>query len=126
VEQVLEHVALVVGTAIEALAIALIAIGVLQAMVRLPGVMFRERAEIAARAAWLDFARWLVAALTLQLAADIVHTTVAPTWEEIGRVAAIAAIRTFLTFAFDRELSETRARQAEEDQGRAVAESARG
>ncbi|HET9448371.1 MAG TPA: DUF1622 domain-containing protein, partial [Steroidobacteraceae bacterium] len=82
-EHVLEHVALVVGTAIEALAIALIAIGVLQAMVRLPSVMFRERGQAAARAAWLHFARWLVAALTLQLAADIVHTTVAPSWQEI-------------------------------------------
>lgn len=123
-EHILEQVASVVGTTIEAVAIAVIVIGVLQALVRLPSVMLRDRSEAGARAAWLDFARWLVAALTFQLAADIVHTAVAPTWEEIGRVAAIAAIRTFLTLAFDRELSETRASQADARE-RSVAESAR-
>lgn len=122
----MERAALLVGTAIEAIAIAMIVIGVFQALLRLPSVMFRDRSEVGARAAWLEFARWLVAALTLQLAADIVHTTVAPTWEEIGRVAAIAAIRTFLTFAFDRELRETRERQPDDGQQRSVVESARG
>ena len=42
-----------------------------------------------------------MAGLTFQLAADIVHTTVTPGWDEIGRVAAIAVIRTFLTFFLD-------------------------
>jgi uncharacterized membrane protein len=31
------------------------------------------------RAVWLQFARWLVAALTFQVAADVVHTAIAPT-----------------------------------------------
>ena len=39
-----------------------------------------------ARRLALEFARWLVAGLTFQLAADIAQTTVAPT-DEIGRVA---------------------------------------
>jgi hypothetical protein len=36
--------------------------------------------------------RALAVAGLVQLAADIVHTTVTPGWEEIGRVATIAAI----------------------------------
>jgi uncharacterized membrane protein len=54
------------------------------------------------------FARWLVAGLTFQLAADIVSTTSAPTWQEIGRLAAIAGIRTFLSYFLDREVDSTR------------------
>jgi len=77
------------------------------------------------RAVWLDFARWLVAGLTLQLAADIVQTTIAPTWDEVGRVAAIAAIaaiRTFLTFFLDRDMDAVRELQHRPAGGETVAE----
>ena len=67
-------------------------------------------------------ARWLVAGLTFQLAADIVQTTVAPSWDEIGRLAAIAAIRTFLTFFLDRDIDTMREfqrrRAAQDDQAK--------
>jgi uncharacterized membrane protein len=108
VESAVEHLAWILVTAIEAVAIAIVAIGAVQAIVRLPFAMFGRRGEAAARAPWLDFARWLIAALTFQLAADIVHTTVTPTWAEIGRVAAIAAIRTVLTLALERDIKEAR------------------
>jgi uncharacterized membrane protein len=55
---------------------------------------------------WLRYARWLVAGLTFQLAADIIETSLAPSWEEIGKLAAIAAIRTFLNFFLGRDLVE--------------------
>jgi uncharacterized membrane protein len=55
-----------------------------------------------------NFARWLVADLTFQLAADIVNTSLAPIWNELGRLASIAAIRTFLSFLLNRELADTR------------------
>jgi uncharacterized membrane protein len=56
------------------------------------------------RLAWLDFARWLLLGLEFMLAADIVRTVIAPTWEEIGQLAAIAVIRTFLNFFLERDL----------------------
>jgi uncharacterized membrane protein len=40
----------------------------------------------------LSFARHLTLALELQLAADILSTSVAPTWDRIGKLAAIAVI----------------------------------
>jgi uncharacterized membrane protein len=65
------------------------------------------------RAVWLNFARWLVAGLTFQLAADVVNTSFEPTWDELWRLAVIAAIRTFLSFFLDRELDDTRRKQRE-------------
>jgi uncharacterized membrane protein len=56
------------------------------------------------RRAWLDFARWLILGLEFMLAADIVRTVIAPTWVEIGQLAAIAVIRTFLNFFLERDL----------------------
>ena len=55
-----------------------------------------------------EFARWLVAGLTFQLAADIVSTSFFMIWSDVGRLAAITAIWTFLSFFLDREVEETR------------------
>ena len=56
------------------------------------------------RRAWLSLARWLLLGLEFMLAADIVRTVVAPNWNEIGQLAAIAVIRTFLNFFLERDL----------------------
>ena len=57
-------------------------------------------------AEWLQYARWLVAALTFQLGADIVTTSYAPTWDELGRLAVVAVVRTFLSYFLDREMEQ--------------------
>jgi uncharacterized membrane protein len=54
----------------------------------------------------LLFSHYLVMALELQLAADILSTAVAPSWAQVGKLAAIATIRTFLNYFLGREMSE--------------------
>jgi uncharacterized membrane protein len=54
----------------------------------------------------LTFSRSLILALEFQLAADIIGTTVAPTWEQLGKLGAIALIRTFLNYFLGREVKE--------------------
>lgn len=56
----------------------------------------------------LHFARHLSFALEFQLAADILGTTIAPTWEQIGKLGAIAVIRTALNYFLGREMQEER------------------
>ena len=90
---------------IDTLALVVIAIGTAEALVRGMRAMLLSRSTRVERAVWLGYARWLVAGLTFQLAADIIETSVAPTWDDIGRVAAIALIRTFLDFTLEREVS---------------------
>jgi len=65
------------------------------------------------REVWLRYARWLIAGLTFQLAADIIETSITTDWEAIGRVAAIAVIRTFLNYFLERDLSDVREKQAD-------------
>lgn len=60
----------------------------------------------------LAFARYLTLALELQLAADILSTSVAPTWERIGKLAAIAVIRTALNYFLGKELKDEQASEA--------------
>lgn len=63
------------------------------------------------RDVWLSYGRWLVAGLTFQLAADVVESSVVPTWQGIGQLAAIAVIRTFLNYFLERDIAEIRERQ---------------
>jgi uncharacterized membrane protein len=65
------------------------------------------------REVWLRYAHWLVAGLTFQLAADIIETSITTSWEAVGRIAAVAVIRTFLNYFLERDLAETRERQQE-------------
>ena len=54
----------------------------------------------------LSFARYLTLALELQLAADILSTSVAPSWDRIGKLAAIAVIRTALNYFLSQEMKD--------------------
>ena len=52
----------------------------------------------------LSLGRSLALALELELGADILKTAVAPTWNDIGLLAAIAVLRTALNYFLEREL----------------------
>ncbi|HEX2624029.1 MAG TPA: DUF1622 domain-containing protein [Sphingomicrobium sp.] len=58
----------------------------------------------------LRLGRWLAVALEFLLAADIVRTAVAPTWNDIGKLAAIAALRTLLNYFLQQEIDRARER----------------
>jgi uncharacterized membrane protein len=56
----------------------------------------------------LTLSRYLALALEFQLGADILSTAIAPSWEQIGKLAAIAFIRTALNYFLSREMKEER------------------
>jgi uncharacterized membrane protein len=57
----------------------------------------------------LRLATFLALALEFQLGADILSTAVAPTWNKIGKLAAVAIIRTALNYIHMKEVQEERA-----------------
>ena len=54
----------------------------------------------------LTLARYLALALEFQLGADILSTAIAPSWDQIGKLGAIAVIRTGLNYFLMREMKE--------------------
>ena len=54
----------------------------------------------------LLLARFLSLGLEFQLAADILGTAIAPSWTQIGKLGAIAVIRTGLNYFLAREMKE--------------------
>jgi len=113
-EELLVQAANVVSRGLEAMALFVIAFGAVEAAIGIFRVLlpWRRTTGTEKRAVWLEFSRWLIAGLTFQLAADIVQTMVAPGWEDVGRVAAVALIRAFLTYTIDRDIESIRERDA--------------
>ena len=97
-----------------AMALVVIAIGTVEAFFIGLGLIFTSRDSHERNDVWLRFGRWLVAGLTFQLAADIIETSITTDWNAIGRIAAIAVIRTFLNFFLERDLAEVRLQKREE------------
>jgi uncharacterized membrane protein len=95
------HVVLV----LEALSVLMIVIGASEAVWRLLRAFMRwQVSHDVRREAWLGLARWLLLGLEFMLAADIIRSLIAPTWDEIGRLGAIALIRTFLNYFLEKDL----------------------
>ena len=103
-----------VAVAVEAAAVLIIALASAEAAVRAVVVYVSRPAmpDTAKEGVRLRLARWLAVALEFALAADILRTAIAPSWEEIGKLAAIAALRTLLNHFLQREI-ETAARHEE-------------
>ncbi len=60
----------------------------------------------------LRLGRWLALALEFELAADILRTAIAPTWNEIGQLAAIVVLRTALNYFLQQEIDKSEAKHA--------------
>lgn len=67
-----------------------------------------NREPTALRRGWQRFAGWVLISLEFALGADLVRTAIAPTWDDIGMLGAIAAIRTVLGYFLGRDLAEAR------------------
>ncbi len=62
----------------------------------------------------LTLARYFALALEFQLGADILSTAIAPSWDQIGKLGAIAVIRTGLNYFLMREMQHERSKTNDE------------
>lgn len=97
---------------IDAIALVVIVLATVQAAVGILRLVTSNATERQRREVWMRYARWLIAGLTFQLAADIIETSITTDWEAIARVAAIAAIRTFLNFFLEKDFHDLSEREA--------------
>jgi len=95
-----------VALVIECGAVLVVSFGAIQSFSGVVASIFRGSAsETAGRQIWLRFATWILLALEFALAADIVRTAVAPTWEDISKLAVIATIRTMLNYFLAKDIA---------------------
>ena len=109
-EKTVENLVQWLRLGVEATGAAVVAMGVLM------GLALFVRSALARRhtnfnAVRLVLARYLALALEFQLASDILSTAIAPGWDEIGKLGAIAIIRTLLNYFLGKEINEEQADQ---------------
>ena len=105
-EEMFRTVAEYVALGAELVATLLIAAGGIGAFARVVKLLAERNAHVRTiKDIWLRLAGWILLALEFTLAADIVRTSISPTWEDLGKLAAIAAIRTVLSIFLERDLS---------------------
>jgi uncharacterized membrane protein len=108
-EELFKEIAAHIALGVEMAAAMIIAYAAIEAVIGL----FRSQARpdprrpfLAKRTVFVRFGVWLMLGLEFELAADVVRSAIAPTWDDIGQLAVIAVIRTFLNFFLGRDLEK--------------------
>ena len=100
---------------VEVLAALVIGIALVRFIIAYAANFLKKPIEHQNQSLRIRFGSSLTVALELLLAADILATAIAPTWDDIGKLAAIATLRTALNYFLERELKNSEASPA--DQG---------
>ncbi len=105
-EEQFNQIATYIALFIECGAVLVVTLGAIQAMLGVLKVFFSQAAgELQGREIWLRFATWILLALEFALAADLLRTAVAPTWDDISKLAVIATIRTMLNYFLAKDIA---------------------
>lgn len=100
----------IVATGLEYIVVLLVLVGAVATLMRLGTTASRAGLDATAlRSIWLHFAAWILMALEFALGADILRTITAPSWDDVGKLAAIAAVRTALSVFLSRDLEAMKA-----------------
>ncbi len=95
---------------VEAVGAFIICVGVILAVYQLVA-HFKEEQPSNFNRVRLTLGKYLALALEFQVGADILSTAIAPSWEQIGKLAAIVAVRTVLNYFLTKELTNERKRE---------------
>lgn len=107
-ELLFREIAGFIALGLESIAVILIATGGVQALIQLfrfsvkdPKRPFFHKKEV-----WVGFAVWLLLGLEFELGADVIRSAISPTWDQLGQLAAIAAVRTFLNYFLEKDIEK--------------------
>lgn len=110
--EIAREVMLYLSAGIEAIAALLIGLASIETAVRGLRLFVRHNSGTDAKKEEIRIrlGLWLSLALELELAADILRTAIAPSWNEIGKLASIVVLRTVLNYFLHSEVSKAAAR----------------
>ncbi|MDO8446625.1 MAG: DUF1622 domain-containing protein [Deltaproteobacteria bacterium] len=103
----IKHIAHYASMVAEGIAVTIIIAGILSSLVIYIKKTFLIKVDyLAVTESRNRLAHSLSLALEFLICADILKTAISPTWQDIGQLAAIVGIRTFLNFFLTKELKE--------------------
>jgi uncharacterized membrane protein len=105
-EEIAKNITINISHAVEILAAVIIAIAILKVLFIYTISIYPKTAIFSKQTIRVQFGSSVAIALELLLGADVLSTAVAPSWDAIGKLAAIAVIRTALNYFLGKELKE--------------------
>lgn len=105
-EELAKQITINVSHAVEILAAVIIGIAVVKALYQYLQQLFLKTHQPSKENIRVGFGSTVAVALELLLGADVLATAVAPSWDAIGKLAAIAVLRTALNYFLAQELKE--------------------
>lgn len=103
-EEITKQITINVSHTVEILAAIIIGIAVIKTLINYFTLLKSSAPKITKEEIRLQFGSSVAVSLELLLGADVLATAVAPSWNDIGKLAAIAVLRTALNYFLEREL----------------------
>ena len=109
-EEIAKSITLNVSHAVEILAAIIIGLAVIKTLYNYSQTLKKTVQKTSKEEIRLQFGSSVAVSLELLLGADVLATAVAPSWDDIGKLASIAVIRTLLNYFLERELKQVHAK----------------
>jgi uncharacterized membrane protein len=99
-----QHWALNGAVLLDGLAAIVVVVAGLRAFIVVLLASLRRDSALAINPDRARLSRWLALALELMIGSDIIRTAIAPSWIDLGQLAAVIAIRLVLEYTLLREM----------------------
>jgi len=107
-EELAKAITIYISHGLEIIAAVVIAAALIRLVIEYFQTVIKVISGLSAMQVRVQFGSAVAVSLELLLGADVLATAVAPTWDEIGKLAAIATIRTVLNFFLEKELKHSK------------------
>ena len=107
-EEIAKQITIIISHGVEITAAVIIGIAIFKVLFRYLSFLLPSKKMTSKEKIRVEFGSSVTVALELMLGADVLATAVAPSWNDIGQLAAIAIIRTALNYFLGKELKEIR------------------
>jgi uncharacterized membrane protein len=105
-EEIAKKITINISHTVEILAAVIIGIAVIKTLLSYLTLLKPALQKITKEQIRVQFGSSVAVSLELLLGADVLATAVAPSWNDIGKLGAIAVLRTALNYFLGKELKE--------------------
>jgi uncharacterized membrane protein len=105
-EEIAKTITIYISHSLEIISAAVIAVALIKLVLSYFESFAKMKTGLSAMQARITFGSAVSVSLELLLGADVLATAVAPSWDDIGKLAAIAVLRTALNYFLERELKQ--------------------
>jgi len=107
-EEIAKNITIYISHTLEIISATVIAAALIKLVYSYFQSFLKRKSGLSAMEARVTFGSAVSVSLELLLGADVLATAVAPSWDDIGKLAAIAILRTALNYFLERELKHSK------------------